>query len=152
MAAQEHEVKITPEGIEPVVVAVENLTAAELYDRAKTAVLKMFKNPDNVIKADIAGKLLRFQGEKFYSSGLSSEGTYRYTCQLEFKDNRYKVTFTEVTFLKKRHAKIQELVFNDKGELRELDYYKNIYNNCLTMVNTVFSDIKTKVTAPDDGW
>jgi hypothetical protein len=147
--AQETEIKVTPEGITSLVVSTEGFSATQLYDKSKMLVLKMFSNPKYVIKVDEAGKILRFNGYQVFKEGFSSSGTYNYTCQLEFKDDRYKISFYDVYLDKAGHVTCRDL-FNKDGEIRHYDYYKNIYSNFIAMLNGVNHLIKDSVSKKSD--
>jgi hypothetical protein len=153
LMCQENEIKITPDGIAPIVVSVDSLSASEIYDRAKVAIVKLFKNPKYAIKADEPGKLIRFEGYRFYSTGLSSEGNYNYTCELEFKNGRYKISFFEVYLDKGLRPGVKD-VFNKKGEIRNYDYYRNLYDNFTALTNDLHTTIKNKIVSggKSDEW
>jgi hypothetical protein len=147
--AQESDIKVTPEGISTLVVPAEGLTAIQEYDKSKMLILKMF---DNVIKVDEIGKILRFDGYKVFKEGFSSGGLYKYTCQLEFKDERYKISFYDV-YLTKGHVTYSDL-FNKEGEIRRYDYYKNIHSNFVLMLNEINALIKNSILKKkeEDKW
>lgn len=152
--AQENEIKVTPEGISSLVITAEGMTAIQIYDKSKMLVLKMFDNPKHVIKVDEEGKILRFEGYRVFKEGFSSGGKYEYTCQLEFKDGRYKISFYDVSLSKGgSHTTFNDL-FNKEGELRHYDYYKNIHANFETMLNNLNSQIKEAVikNATESKW
>ena len=145
-------IKITSEGIIPLVVKAEGVTAQQMYDRTKLQITKMFKNPDYVIKADQPGKLLRFSGYENYKGGLSTEGKYFYTCELEFKDGRYKISFYDVY----RNTGFQSpaTCFNKAGEIRSMSAYKTLLANFIDLTNKVLFVYNHAITAPEssDGW
>jgi len=150
---QDKEIKITPDGINHLVISVENKSSMEIYDLAKGAVLKMFDNPKNNIKVDEAGKLLRFSGFRKFKGSLGSEGIYDYTCELEFRDNRYKISFYDV-FLDKGIKRTYNDLFNKEGELRKMEFYKTLHSNFTTMINDVNDLLKNEIlkTSSDDKW
>jgi hypothetical protein len=151
--AQESEIKVTPEGIAPLVVTTEGISATQLYEKSKDLIVKMFKNPNYVIKVDEEGKILRFNGYQVFKEGFSSSGTYKYTCQLEFKNDRYKISFYDVYLDKAGRITYRDL-FNKDGEIRHYDYYKSIHSNFIVMLNGVNHLIKDSVSkkSEEDKW
>lgn len=151
--AQESEITITPKGIDSAVIIVDGKTSKEMYDSAKDLILKTFSDPKYAIKVDEPGKLLRYSGFRKFKGGISSEGIYDYTCELEFKDGRYKISFYDV-FLDKGIKRTYVDLFNKEGELRKMEYYRNLHANFTTMVNEVNQMFKDKIIKGDkaDNW
>lgn len=145
-AAAQEEVVITKEGFQPIVVTAEGVSAKTLYDRAKFEIAKTFKNPDYVTKADIEGEILRFNGIMYFKGSLTTEGNYYYTCELEFRDGRYKISFFNV-----HRTKMQDInsVFNKEGELRKMEFYKTLYKNFVEMTTMVHLNFKKAILKSD---
>lgn len=147
------EIKITPEGISSVVLPAEGKTAFQIYDLAKDLIIKMFDNPKNVIKVDEPGKILRFDGVKKFKGSISTEGIYNYTCELEFKDGRYKISFYDV-YQDKGIKRTYVDLFNKDGEVRKMDFYKTLHTNFTIMLNETNDLFKNKIItgAKEDKW
>lgn len=147
------EIKITPEGISSVVVPAEEKTAVQIYDLAKDLIIKMFENPKNAIKVDEPGKILRFDGVKKFKGSISTEGIYNYTCELEFKDGRYKISFYDV-YQDKGIKRTYVDLFNKDGELRKMEFYKTLHANFTIMLNETNDLFKNKIItgAKEDKW
>ncbi|MFW0737574.1 hypothetical protein [Flavobacterium sp. T12S277] len=151
--AQETEIKITPEGISSAVIPTEGKTAVQSYELAKDMILKMFDTPKNVIKVDEQGKILRFEGVKKFKGSISTEGLYNYTCELEFKDGRYKISFYDV-YLDKGIKRTFVDLFNKDGDLRKMTFYKTLHSNFTIMLNEVNDMFKNKIVVgnKEDKW
>lgn len=83
-----------------VVVEVEGKTAAELYKLAVNWLNETYKNPDEVIKGQIEGEYIRWQGTAGYSYcrdviGVLYCDNCRYTTEIRFKDGRFKYEIIE---------------------------------------------------------
>ena len=150
--ATAQDIKITAQGIEPVVVQADSITAMQMYDRVKTYVQKTYKNPDKVIKVDEPGKLLRFEGYKYYESGLYNSGNYFFSSQLEFKDGRYKITFVDVYFKSGTVDIPYTKIFNDKGEVRHYAAYKKQFEFFTDLLNGVNDAVKAAIMSKEKQW
>ncbi len=56
------QLKLTQNGVEPIVVEVDSLSASEIYNKAQNWVQETYKNPDKVLKANIANEKIRIDG------------------------------------------------------------------------------------------
>lgn len=149
----QNNISVTADGISSVVNTAEGKTAGEIYVLAKDLVLKMYSDPKHVIKVDEESKLLRFAGFKKFKGGISSEGIYNYTCEIEFRDGRYKISFFDV-YLDKGIKRTYVDLFNKDGELRKMDFYKNLHANFTVMLNEVNDLFKDKIDKKltEDKW
>lgn len=78
-----------------VVNEVDGMSANDMYQKSINWIKEMFKNPDKVIKAQIEGEMVRFNGTcvdciLVQVMGSKSYFTASYTVSLYFKDGRYK--------------------------------------------------------------
>ena len=90
--------KITKEGFAPIVVNVEGKTASEIYTKAKEWVQTYYKNPTEVLKADISNDMIRIEGYavdgyKMKNLGMIFGYDYQYTLEIEFKDGKYRYNY-----------------------------------------------------------
>jgi hypothetical protein len=94
--AQETEFKFTKEGFTDFVVGVvEGKTAQELYKKTIDWINVTYKNPKEVIKAQIGNDYIRLEGSKsnmlcMKSLGLLTCRDVRYQIEISLKDGRYK--------------------------------------------------------------
>lgn len=94
--AQETEFKFTKEGFTDYVVGnVEGKTAQELYKKTIDWINVTYKNPKEVIKAQIENDYLRIEGSKsnmlcIKTLGLLNCYNVRYQIEISLKDGKYK--------------------------------------------------------------
>ena len=101
-ASQSSEVprlELTPNGIEPVIYEVPGASPEQLYERAYNWVLDSYKDPDEVIMVKRENEEIRISGFKrnayaFNSLGIKYYYDLTYSLELEFKEGRYRITFT----------------------------------------------------------
>lgn len=118
---------LTANGIEAVVTDVDSLTAAQLYTKTIDWVHLNYKNPNEVIKANIPNEMLRIDGFQSGFFEMKALGSVyydiSYTVTFSFKDDRYKfefvvtdrtnkgyqLTFTERNFFKKKDGSVRKM-------------------------------------------
>ena len=84
---------LTQNGVEPIVVDVKEKTAQELYQKALNWVQETYKNPDEVLKANITNEKIRFNGYKQHAwswktMGMKQTVDMEYTIEVSFKDTQ----------------------------------------------------------------
>lgn len=100
--AQETEFKFTKEGFtDYVVIPIEGKTAQELYKKTLDWVSLTYKNPKEVIKAQIENDYIRIEGAKssmlcVKSLGLLTCNDVRYQIEISFKEGKYKFDLTKL--------------------------------------------------------
>ncbi len=99
--SQETEFKFTKEGFTDYVVTnCEGKTQSDLYKKTLDWVSTTYKNPKEVIKAQIENDYIRIEGIKSNMlcviSGASSCFDVRYQIEISFKDGRYKFDVTKI--------------------------------------------------------
>ena len=88
--SQYQELKLTPNGVEPIVISIDTITAAHAYQRAKEWVERSYVDPEKVLKADIKNDMIRIHG--FNEFGGGGYG-FDYDMEVGFKDGRYRIIF-----------------------------------------------------------
>ena len=84
---------LTTEGIAPIVLQLEGMKAADIYKKTLNYVQETYKNPSEVLKADIINEMVRINGYKrnAWSQKLPMTPLFyydmEYTLEIEFKDN-----------------------------------------------------------------
>lgn len=119
--------KATVNGIEPIVVEVDGMTASELYEKSINYVKETYKNPDEVLKAEIKDEKIRFIGfaeEAWFYKAMGIKTFYHmdYSVEISFKDNKYKFEFMVGDFYTTKHAKTvfnYNSFFNKQGEIKK---------------------------------
>jgi len=153
--------KLTPNGVKPIVVEVEGMSASEMYKNSIRWVQETFKNPDEVLKANIENEKIRIDGFAFNAWWFKSLGTklsldMEYTVSIDFKDGRYRFEFNVGQFWGDGQKVLYDytLFFNKKGEV------KNTYEDAvpsleLTMNALSFSFynyVTGKTKEKNDDW
>ncbi|MDX1278381.1 DUF4468 domain-containing protein [Oceanihabitans sediminis] len=92
------QLKLTPDGVEPIVVEVEGMSASEIYQKALDWVKESYKNPEEVLKAKFKGQKIRLNGYKssawwHKSVGYTHYMNMDYTLEISFKDGRYRFDY-----------------------------------------------------------
>jgi hypothetical protein len=100
--SQETEFRLGQEGLTPfVVTSVDGKTQSELYKKTLNWILITFKNPKEVIKAQIENDYIRIEGSSenlvcFPGLGDANCSSSRYQVEIEFQDNKYKFSVISV--------------------------------------------------------
>lgn len=92
------QLKLTPNGVEPIVVEVDSLTASEIYKKALNWVQETYKNPDEVLKANITDEKIRVDGFAkpafiWTTLGIKQYMNMDYTVEISFKDGKYRFEY-----------------------------------------------------------
>ncbi len=90
--------KLTPAGVEPIIVEVAGMSAVELYQKSLDWVQETYKTPSSVLKANIENDKIRIDGFAsnawwFKSLGVKLSLDMDYTVKIDFKDGRYRFEF-----------------------------------------------------------
>lgn len=153
--------KITKEGFAPVVVNLEGKTASEIYLKTKEWVQTYYKNPAQVLKADIANDMIRIQGfavngYKIRSLGISQGYDYDYTLEIEFKDGKYRYNYIVGQFWAdtKRCLYDYKSFFKDDNSVRKL--YQLPYDTINATANetslSLFDYVSGKTKSEKKDW
>jgi hypothetical protein len=112
--------KLTQNGVEPIVVELANSTANELYEKSINWVKETYKSPDAVLKATIENEKIRVNGFSknaywYKALGIKYYGDINYSLEIEFKDGKYRFNYiidnADLTFCQKNFFK--------KGKIRK---------------------------------
>lgn len=156
--AQETEFKFTKDGFtDYVVTEVPGKTQAELYKKVLDWVQVTYKNPREVIKAQIENEYIRIEGAKLSmlcikTLGLMNCSNTRYQIEISVKDGKYKF---DVTRLEQYQAPSQYAVggwsevslantsycYKENGELKSL--FKLYPSAIETEFNSLNKDLET---------
>jgi len=88
--------QLTKNGVSPIVVSVDSLDAAKLYQRTMHWVQEYYKENNNAIRMDVPNQKLQVGGIKknawqYTSSDLSIQYDVEYILMIDFEDNRMKL-------------------------------------------------------------
>jgi hypothetical protein len=94
--AQESKFELTANGYEPKVFELPNQNKEEIYNLTKKWIIKTYKNPKEVLTADIENENVKLNGfSKNIVKFNSGPGwDLNYTLEIEFKENRYRLSIT----------------------------------------------------------
>lgn len=120
-------VEFTKGGITPIVTEVEGMTAEQLYNKTKEWVQNTFKNPNEVLKADVANDMIRINGyqQNFFwvRSIIKQYYNLSYSLEFNFKDGKYRTTFTSDRISHDNTANVvfsESDFFKKEGEVRKV--------------------------------
>lgn len=90
--------QLTREGIEPIVLIMDSITAPELYKRTIYWVQKTYQNPDKAMVANIPNEEIRVEGYKktaWIHKGFGMVIPYdlAYTFKIQFKDMKIRLNY-----------------------------------------------------------
>jgi hypothetical protein len=159
--SQETEFKFQKDGFTDFIVTnCDGKTQSELFKKTLDWVLLTYKNPKEVIKAQIENEYIRIEGSSsnlvcFNAMGKSCD-LARYTIEISFKDGKYKFdVIKNIEYLyQSGWVEIRldktELYYNNKGEIRNnYKYFPEIaeyFNN----LNRELKDFIMKGNQPNN--
>jgi hypothetical protein len=159
------------EGLLPkfVVVNVDSMTQAELFEKTINWIKETYKNPDKVIKTTIANEKIRFEGytEKLICiSSLGMPVCYggTYTIEVELKDGKYRIIPISMAYsAPMQNGPMRDFPisfdsggdwYNNKGEVRSM--YKNVPTYVGDLLNglndSLFSYLSSKKGQKKEDW
>ncbi len=94
--SQENKFEITINGYEPKVFEVENQTKSDIYKLIKKWVIKTYKNPKEVLTADIENEIIKINGfsTNIVKWSIGDGWDLFYSLDIEIKDNKYRLSLT----------------------------------------------------------
>jgi len=97
--SQVPKIELTPNGVEPTVVHVGIMPAADIYAKTVNWIENNFDNPNDVMVANIEDKSITIKAvePKVWTPmriGQITNYGLNYTLKIEFKDGRYRMTYT----------------------------------------------------------
>ena len=121
--------KLTPEGVAPIILSIDGLSASEIYKKSLDWVQETYKNPDKVLKANIENKKIRIDG--FSPNALSfgnmvvNNWGVSYSLEISFKEGRCRYDYN-----------INYFTAEDGG--RAGITYKDFYKKMVILENFIF--------------
>lgn len=94
--SQETKFELTLNGYEPKVVQIDGLNKEDIYKLTKKWIVKTYKNPKEVLTADIENENVKINGFSTNIVKWSSGNGWdlNYTLDIEFKDNKYRLSIS----------------------------------------------------------
>ncbi len=156
------QLKLTPNGVEPIVVEVDSMSASEIYQKAQNWVQETYKNPDKVLKANIVNEKIRINGfatDAWWYKALGIRNSYNmeYTIEISFKDGRYRFEYIIGQFYIDGGQKVlydYRTFYKKSGEIRK-SYTDAVPSLELTMnelSQSFYNYVSGKTSKKDGDW
>jgi hypothetical protein len=118
--------ELTKDGVLPIVVKLDSLSAKFIYSKTLNWVQENYKNPKEVLKANIENETIRIDGFKkeacfFKSLGIKTIFDMDYSFQIDIKDNKVRLTFTPGQFWSENQKVFSvgySYFFKNSGEIK----------------------------------
>ena len=163
--SQEKEFSFTKDGITDFVVTnIDNKTQSELYKKTIDWVDVTFKNPKEVIKAQIENDYIRIEGFSkellcFNSMGKAFYDA-NYVIEISFKDGKYKFDLVSITLLNTKSEPNIELknmneYYKENGNIRgTYKYFPEIIPMYFNSLNLSLRDflISNSIPSKKNNW
>ena len=155
--AQETEFKFTKDGFTDYVVGtVEGKTAQELYKKTLDWVSITYKNPKEVIKAQIENDYIRIEGFKsnmliVKSLGFTHYRDARYQIEISLKDGKYKFDLTKLEeyIAPSQYSSIsgwyEVAITNTSGYYKENGDLRSVFRLYPSAIETEFNSLNTSL-------
>jgi len=153
--------QLTPEGIEPVTLNVDGLSASEIYKKSLDWVQETYKNPDEVLKANIENKKIRIDG--FSPDALSFKNMVvvswgvSYSLEISFKDGRCRYDY-DINYFTGSDGGRTVITYVDfykkNGDIRKsyLPAVSSLENTINDLLLNYYNYITGKTDAANDDW
>ena len=155
------QLKLTPLGVEPMVIEIEGIKASDTYQKALNWVKETYKTPDKVLKAQIENKKIRIDGfarNAWWNKSMGLKNSYNmdYTIEISFKDGKYRFGFIIGEFsidTGQKTAFGYSTFFKKSGEVRKAykDAVPSLENTMNSLANSFYNYIAGNDDG-DDGW
>lgn len=137
--------KLSPSGTEPIVVDVEGQSSEQLYKSTLNWIQEVYENPDKVLKANIENQKVRLNGYSnhafnYTSMGMTLNYDMEYTMEIEFKDNKYRLTFTIGQFWGSGDSG-GEVAWNYKAFYKKNGDARKAYNNAIPSLEETMNSL-----------
>ncbi len=92
--SQENKFELTKDGYNPIVFEIQDLKKDSIYKLTKKWVVKTFKNPKEVLTADIENESIKINGfsPKTVNCSFGCTADLKYSFDIDFKDNKYRLS------------------------------------------------------------
>jgi len=149
--------ELTMNGVEPIVVQFDGMSAPILYQKTLVWVQKTYKNPEKVLAANIPNQEVRINGFSesaflYKTMGMTNYYDLDYTYTVQFKDEKLRLEFTPGQAWSNGSPYVSyEYFFKKTGELKNVykdskPSYEETMNN---LVNSLCDYLNDKGKAGD---
>ncbi len=155
------QLKITPQGIEPIIIELEGLSASDIYEKSLNWIQETYKNPDKVLKAKIENKKIRLEG---YSSNalnftkvVALNWGIEYTLEIAFKDGKYQYDCEVNNFVAEDGSSVgwnYKNFYKKKGDLRKayIPAVSSLEKTINDLSLSYYNYVSGKTDEEDDDW
>lgn len=143
----QNKMELKPSGYDPIVTEVPGQNTNDIYKKTKDWVQTYYKNPKEVLKADIENEMIRIEG---YAAGGFETGMskmdYSYTIEIEFKDGKYRFNYLVGQFWagSQRALYSYKYFFKSDGTLRKTQ--TRCYDSMNVTVNDTYNSLYNYIT------
>jgi len=155
-------IKLTPQGVEPIVVQVDSLKSNEIYEKALNWVKETYKNPDKVLKANLENEKIRIDGFAsnawwYKSMGITNNYNMEYTVEISFKEGKYRFSYIIGQFYIEGGKKVlydYKTFYKKSGEIKKsyIDAVPSLEQTMNDLSLSFYNYINGKTLKKDDNW
>jgi hypothetical protein len=133
---------LTKDGVKSIILELDSMDAKVLYKKALKWVQESYKNPSEVLKANLENEKVRIEGYSsnawYYKSlGVRQDYDMEYSFEIEFKDKKIRLTFTPGQFWTQgRKAFTYSAFYKSSGDI------KPIYKDGEASLEQTMNDLK----------
>lgn len=115
---------LTKDGVNPIIIQVDSMDAEKIYQKTIKWIQESYKDPQQVLKANIENEKIRieaFKSNAWYYMSLGTKYLYDmdYTFEIEFKDRKIRLTYTPGQFWAQgKRGLTYESFYKSAGEIR----------------------------------
>jgi hypothetical protein len=156
------QLKLTLNGVEPIVVTTDSLKAADLYKKALSWVQETYKNPEKVLKVKIENEKIGIDGFAqngwwYKSLGMKQSYNMEYSVEISFKDGKYKFEFIVGQFFIDGGQKVYydyKTFFKKTGEVRTsyTDAVPSLEETMNNLSLSFYNYVTGKSNKKNDNW
>ena len=154
--------KLTPNGVEPIIVITDSLKATDLYKKSLNWVQETYKNPENVLKAKIENEKIRIDGFAknawwYKSLGMKQDYNMEYSIEITFRDGKYKFEYLIGQFFIEGGQKVfydYKTFYKKSGEIRSAynDAVPSLEETMNNLSLSFYNYVTGRTKKNDDKW
>ena len=155
--SQEESFKYDINGLQPLhlISKIDSLNQKQLFNKTINWIKETYKNPNEVIKAKIENKKIRFNGSAgYYLStrylGMNKPYLTRYTIEISFKDGRYKFNPINLEYYQEASQYVSggwmSVSFSsDSGFYKKKGKIRKMFRNFPKEISTLFNGLESSL-------
>ena len=149
--------ELTMDGVSPIIINIDSINAEAIYKKTLNWVQESYKTPKEVLKTNIENEKIRVDGFKknawFYKSlGVTNSYDMEYSFEIEFKDNKIRLTFTPGQFWANNQKVLYDYktFFKNSGEVKGA--YKDAKPSLEQSMNALVSSLYNYIKGKKSDW